>query len=40
MLEMLVYVRERHGSVEAFLVHGGITEQQLQRLRTRLLGPA
>jgi protein tyrosine/serine phosphatase len=37
MLDTLAYMRERYGSAEAFLVSGGFTSEQLQRLRTRLL---
>jgi len=37
MLDTLAYMRERHGSAEAFLRGGGLTDDQMDRLRARLL---
>jgi protein-tyrosine phosphatase len=38
MLETLTYMRERHGSAEAFLMSEGLTPAQLKALRRRLVG--
>jgi protein tyrosine/serine phosphatase len=40
MLDTLAYMRERHGSAEAFLREGGVSQEQLDRLRERLLEDA
>ena len=40
MLDTLAYVRERFGSIEAYLQGAGVTAEQLARLRTRLIEPA
>jgi protein tyrosine/serine phosphatase len=40
MLDTLSYLRERHGSVEAYLRAGGVTDEHLALLRERLLEPA
>jgi len=37
MLDTLAYMREKHGSAEAFLTDGGLTQDQVERLRARLL---
>jgi protein tyrosine/serine phosphatase len=37
MLDTLAYMREKHESAEAFLRGGGLTNDQLDRLRARLL---
>ena len=37
MLDTLAYVRERNGSVEAYLRAGGVTDEHHNRLRARLL---
>jgi protein-tyrosine phosphatase len=37
MLDALEYLRHEHGSAEAFLRAGGVTDAQLARLRARLL---
>jgi protein tyrosine/serine phosphatase len=37
MLDTLDYMREQHGSAEAFLAAGGLTDAQLTSLRERLL---
>jgi len=39
MLDTLSYMRSQHGSAEQFLVRGGVTESQLERLRDRMLEP-
>jgi protein-tyrosine phosphatase len=36
MLDTLAYVRHRHGGPEAYLLAGGVTPADLQRVRTRL----
>jgi protein tyrosine/serine phosphatase len=38
MLDTLAYLRERYGSSEAYLLAGGVTPDQLVRLRARLVG--
>ena len=40
MLDTLAYMRERHGSAEAFLLGGGMTSEQISALRGRLLEDA
>jgi protein-tyrosine phosphatase len=40
MLQTLAHHRERYGSAEAYLRGGGVTDEQLARLRGRLLEPA
>ena len=40
MLDTLAYMRERHGSAEAFLRGGGVTADQIGALRARLLEDA
>ena len=40
MLDTLAYMRERHGSAEAFLLGGGLTAEQITALRGRLLEDA
>ncbi len=40
MLDTLAYMRERHGSAEAFLRGGGMTAEQVAALRARLLEDA
>jgi protein-tyrosine phosphatase len=40
MLDALAYLRARYGSAAAYLRDGGVSEQQLARLRDRLLEPA
>ena len=40
MLDTLAYVRATYGSAERYLRSGGVTEEQLERLRQRLLEPA
>jgi protein tyrosine/serine phosphatase len=40
MLDTLSYMRAKHGSAEAFLIGGGVTVAQIQRLRDRLLEDA
>ena len=37
MLDTLAYMRQKHGSAEAFLIGGGLSNDQLERLRARLL---
>ena len=37
MLDTLAYMREQHGSAEAFLMGGGVTAEQFERLRARLV---
>jgi protein tyrosine/serine phosphatase len=37
MLDTLAYLRERHGGAERYLLDGGMTADQLQRLRARLV---
>ncbi len=37
MLDTLAYMREKHGSAQEFLLGGGLTNEQLQRLRARML---
>ena len=39
MLDGLAYLRSRYGSAEAYLRAGGVTDEQLARLRGRLLEP-
>jgi protein-tyrosine phosphatase len=39
MLEVLDRLRQRHGGVEAYLRHAGVTADDLDRLRARLLAP-
>ena len=40
MLDTLAYMRERHGTAEAFVLGGGLTTQQIGALRERLLEDA
>ena len=40
MLEVLDHLDERYGGVEAYLRHAGVSDEDLARLRTRLLAPA
>jgi protein tyrosine/serine phosphatase len=40
MLDTLAYMRQRHGSAEAFLRGGGMTADQISTLRARLLEDA
>jgi protein-tyrosine phosphatase len=40
MLETLAHVAAEHGSAESYLRAGGLGEAQIERLRSRLLGPA
>lgn len=40
MLDTLAYVRETYGGAERYLRSSGVTEEQLERLRQRLLEPA
>lgn len=37
MLDTLAYLRERYGAAEQYLRDGGMTDEQLDRLRTRLV---
>ena len=37
MLDTLAYLRERHGSAEAYLRAAGLTDDQIKRLSTRLV---
>lgn len=37
MLDTLAYLRERHGGAERYLLEGGMTDEQLARLRARLV---
>ena len=37
MLDALAYLRERHGTAEAYLRAGGMTQEQIDALRARLL---
>ena len=37
MLDTLSYIRERHGSIEAYLRAGGVSDDHLDQLRARLL---
>ena len=39
MLDTLAYVRETYGSAERYLRSAGVTQEQLERLRQRLLEP-
>jgi len=39
MLDTLVYLREHYGGAERYLLDGGMTSDQLQRLRERLVDP-
>jgi len=39
MLETLAHVREQYGSAEEYLLGAGVTTQQIERLRARLLEP-
>lgn len=38
MVEVLERVEDRHGSVEGFLLHAGVTAEEIERLKARLLG--
>jgi protein-tyrosine phosphatase len=40
MLETLAHVRQRHGSVEQYLLDGGVTPEQIARIRERLGDPS
>ncbi|HEV3463910.1 MAG TPA: tyrosine-protein phosphatase, partial [Actinomycetota bacterium] len=40
MLEVLARLEERHGGVEPYLRSTGLREDDLDRLRERLVGPA
>ena len=37
MLDTIAYLRERYGGAEAYLLDGGLTTEQLARLRNRLV---
>jgi hypothetical protein len=37
MLDTLAYLRERYGGAERYLRDGGMTTDQLERLRARLV---
>src|SRR5262249_48368933 len=37
MLEVLAYLDERYGSPEVYLLHAGVTPEEIARLRARLL---
>jgi protein tyrosine/serine phosphatase len=39
ILTVLAHLDEHHGSVEAYLLSGGMTEEQVRRLRERLVSP-
>jgi hypothetical protein len=40
MLDMLAHLNERHGGAEQYLLGAGVTHDQLERIRTRLVEPA
>ena len=39
MLAMLGHVREQYGGVEAYLKSAGVSAEQIERLRERLVDP-
>jgi hypothetical protein len=40
MLDMLAHLNERQGGAEPYLLGAGVTPDQLDRIRTRLVEPA